>query len=247
VSGGSGENGLSTTRRRAHPLLGQPGRVRRPELGRRQGVQPLVVLGAGQVQRPAVEPGHDDGPVHGQRLLDIRRRQACRTHTHSEAEPALILGLDGQEPVDDRHHRTGGRPGEQLRAEAGGQCRGADPNSGSRCHPTDRVSGDRQRSALAARSRTDIRSGGSRGTPAPAGRGVAISGRCVLGSRSGECPRPRCSGHTPCTSFSPSPSAPRIRDRGRWGGVSGHGRRAAPVTTAARWPPRRIPPARWDR
>ena len=55
----------------AHAFLVQPAPISSLDLRRGERMQPPVVLGAHEVQRPAVEPGNHHAPGVGQGRIDI--------------------------------------------------------------------------------------------------------------------------------------------------------------------------------
>ena len=99
-------------------LLVQATGVGRRAPGRRQGVEPPVVLGADQVQGATVQPGDHQGAVLGEGPVDRLDRQPGGPGSDGEAGAPWVLGLDGQEPLGDGHGAVGRWPGEQLGSEA---------------------------------------------------------------------------------------------------------------------------------
>ena len=100
-----------------HALLRQPARARGGQLRGGQGVQPPVVLGADEMQRAAVQPGDQQGPLIRQRAVHVRRRQPGRPGPDGKPHPAGVLTLHCQQPLDDSRHAPGRLAGQQLGRE----------------------------------------------------------------------------------------------------------------------------------
>ena len=103
-------------------FLLQASQVAGPQLGRGQRVQPPVVLGRHQVQRAAVEPADEEGPV-GQCRVHVGCGQAGRAAADGEARTPGVLALHGKQTSYDVLGRPGRRPAEEL----GGQPRAVHP------------------------------------------------------------------------------------------------------------------------
>ena len=56
-------------------------------------------------------------PVH--RCVHVSGRQAAQAATNRQTEPAVVLGLDGEESVNDGFGASALTTGEHLRAEPG--------------------------------------------------------------------------------------------------------------------------------
>ncbi len=95
-------------------FLGQPAGAARAQLRGGERVQPPVVLGADQVQRAPVQPGDDQGPVRGQRAVDVGGGQPARPGADGQPQAARILSLDGKQPPDHVRSGPGGLAGQQL-------------------------------------------------------------------------------------------------------------------------------------
>ena len=104
----------------AHPAFGQAPPVRDARRRPRQRVQPRVVDRPDEMQRPPVEPGHQERTVT-QRGIHRRPGEARGPDPNGEAEPPWVLGLDGQQALGHGRRFPGRRPGEQLRDAAAGE------------------------------------------------------------------------------------------------------------------------------
>ena len=103
---------------RGHAELGQPPH-RGPEVRRRRKrVEPRVVLASHEMQRAAVQPGHDQRALGGQRPVDVGGGEAARAGPDREAKAAWVLALDRQQALRDRARVGGRRARQPLRGEA---------------------------------------------------------------------------------------------------------------------------------
>ena len=78
-----------------------------------------MVLAAHEVERAAVEPRDDEGAVPAQGTVDVDDAETTRSAAYRQPGPAPVLGLDGQEALDDLFDGTGARSGKQLPGESG--------------------------------------------------------------------------------------------------------------------------------
>jgi len=85
---------------RRDAALHEPASVAGEERRRCQRVQPPVILAADEVQRPAVQPTDDQGPVIEAAVDDVTR-QAVRAGADGEPGAAQVLRLYREQPVGD--------------------------------------------------------------------------------------------------------------------------------------------------
>ncbi|MDQ1479394.1 MAG: hypothetical protein QOI44_255, partial [Actinomycetota bacterium] len=67
----------------------------------------------------AIQPGNEQCAAVGQRVVDNGGAQSFRAAAHCQPGAARVLGLDREEPLDDRLGATASSSGEQLGPKPG--------------------------------------------------------------------------------------------------------------------------------
>jgi hypothetical protein len=98
-------------------LLSQTSGVGGCQLGRRQSVEPWIVLCADQVKGSSVEPRDQQRAVLRQPGVYLAGGETRAPRPYGEARTARILGLDREKTLDHRDRIMNGRAGEQLRRQ----------------------------------------------------------------------------------------------------------------------------------
>jgi hypothetical protein len=80
-------------------------------------VKERKVLAPYEVERPPVDPGHDERALLGEGAIDVRRREPLRARADGEPEAARVLALDGEDALRDGDRVARRRPGEHLGRE----------------------------------------------------------------------------------------------------------------------------------
>ena len=95
--------------------------VPRADLRCRQGVQPPVVVGCYQMERPPVEPADHGPPAPGQRVVDVGHPGEPTPRPNGQSRAPGVLRLHGEDPLDHLLGAGRGAGAEQLCVQPGGQ------------------------------------------------------------------------------------------------------------------------------
>ena len=102
---------------RSQALLPQTARIARYQLGSGKRRQPPVVIGGDQVKGPPVEPTDQQGLGLRQGVVHVVAADPGAPGPYGKARPAHVLGLDGQQALDDHLGAPSFRPAEALGSE----------------------------------------------------------------------------------------------------------------------------------
>ena len=102
-------------------LLAEPARVGAHQPRRHQGMEPVVVLAANQVQRPAVQPADHQRALVRQGAVDLGGAGSGAARPHGHPHTSLVLALEGEDALRDTLRVCGALSCEHLRGQAFGE------------------------------------------------------------------------------------------------------------------------------